>query len=183
MARLDNWGTPQWLFDRLDKQFGPFDLDAAAESWSAKCDRYLTREVDALGPDPWPGDRVWLNPPYKRDLLIRFLRKSIEHAVGGGLVCVLLPVRTETCWWCDLVVTQAAEIHFIRGRVAFQPPPGHDLSPRGNHPVFASAVVVFGGRNVGNHEPRIRVIRAPRNSSSLVNGQRELKLATAKGGP
>lgn len=176
MARRDNWGTPQWLFDRLDREFGPFDLDAAAEPWSAKCERYITREVDALGPNPWPAERVWLNPPYKRELLIRFLRKSIEHAAAGGLVCALLPVRTEMHWWCDLVVTEAAEIHFIRGRVAFRPPPGHDLSPRGNRPVFASAVVVFGGPGAAAAEPRIRVIGAPRNSAALVNGQRELSL-------
>ena len=179
VARLDNWGTPQWLFDRLDQRFGPFDLDAAAEAWSAKCERYLSREVDALGPDPWPGKRVWLNPPYKRELLIRFLRKSIEHAAAGGLVCALLPVRTETCWWCDLVAVKAAEIHFIRGRVAFQPPPGRDLSPRGNRPVFASAVAVFYGPHVGDREPRIQVLRAPRNSAALVGGQRELSLEAA----
>lgn len=174
MPRLDTWGTPQWLFDRLDRQFGPFDLDAAAEPWSAKCDRYITPEEDALGLGPWPGERVWLNPPYRRELLIGFLEKALDHAARGVLVCALLPVRTETDWWCDLVVPNAGEIHFIRGRVAFQAPPGHSLSPRGNRPVFASAAVVFGGYAAGGKEPAVRVIRAPRNSAALVNGQREL---------
>ena len=33
-----NWGTPQWLFDRIEAELNvKFDVDVCAEWWSSKC--------------------------------------------------------------------------------------------------------------------------------------------------
>lgn len=42
-----NWCTPDDLFQELDNEFH-FKLDAAANSWNAKCNRFFTPAMDAL---------------------------------------------------------------------------------------------------------------------------------------
>ncbi|KKK74655.1 hypothetical protein LCGC14_2881640, partial [marine sediment metagenome] len=44
------WGTPQWLFDKLDAQYH-FDLDVCADADNAKCERFWTEAPDALVQD------------------------------------------------------------------------------------------------------------------------------------
>lgn len=160
MARRDDWGTPQWLYDRLDSEFG-FDLDAAASDWNAKCPEWLG---DCLADDPWPGAApVWLNPPYRRDLLTKILDRAWEECCDGRVVVVLLPVRSEMPWWSK-VIRRASEIRFIQGRVAFVPPPGHELSKAGNRPVYPSAVAVF---RCPRRPVKLGIMVAPKNHRSL----------------
>ena len=150
--RLD-WGTPQWLFDALNEEFN-FTLDAAASPENAKCPIFLTEEDDALE-YPWSEHRVFLNPPYGRDIG-RWMAHSAEMAVGyNTLVVVLIHARTDTKWWHSCVMPFASELRFVPGRVRFEGAPSS--SP------FPSVVVVFrpGGRPSG--EPLIAK-EGPRNS-------------------
>lgn len=140
MSRKD-WGTPQWLFDRLHREFH-FTVDAAAQEHNAKLQRYWRPQDSGLEHD-WAGERVFCNPPYGPDITA-WLRKAhksrVSNMTQAGHVSVLIvPVRSETEWWHTYVML-ATEIRFIRGRVHFENPgvSGHD-----NRPVFASAVVVF----------------------------------------
>lgn len=43
----DDWGTPQDLFDALNKEFG-FTLDPCADDNNHKCAKYYTVEQDGL---------------------------------------------------------------------------------------------------------------------------------------
>lgn len=132
-ARSD-WATPQWLFDQLAAEFGPFDLDAAASSENAKCAKYFTKEENGLGP-VWKG-RVWLNPPYGapiRDWLNK-ARANVNAGFAELVVC-LLPSRTDTKWFHEIVQPHAAEIRFLKGRLTFE-------GAAGPAP-FGSMVVVF----------------------------------------
>jgi len=160
----DLWATPQWLFDRLDSVFS-FELDGAADPSNAKCQLYLT---DALQEESWPGTGpVFINPPYS--ILREFLPRIVEESCGRCVVA-LLPARTETAWFHDVIFRWARELAFIRGRVAFVPPTGVALSRRGNRPVFNSAIANFGaGPTLGLVDLSYR-----RNSLLLTAGQREL---------
>jgi len=60
----DDWGTPQDLFDALNKEFG-FTLDPCANDSNHKCARYYTREQDGLA-QSWAGETVFCNPPYSK---------------------------------------------------------------------------------------------------------------------
>lgn len=165
--RRQDWGTPQWLFDRLDAEFH-FVLDAAAEPYNAKCVNFLS---DALSDAPWPGEGpVWLNPPY--DQCREFLARAAIEAQRRTVV-VLVPSRTETDWWHSLILGVVSELRFVRGRIAFVPPPGYKLSPAGNRPVFASVVVVY---DLTAGSVRVSTIYAPRNSALLASGQTELPI-------
>lgn len=130
-SRSDDWATPQPLFDSLNAEFGPFDVDVCADAENRKCVRYWDRDADGLAQD-WRGLNCWMNPPYGREIA-GWVRKA---ATGGARrVVALLPARTDTAYWHDYVIPYASEIRFLRGRVRF--------SGKGPAP-FPSAVVVFG---------------------------------------
>lgn len=127
----DDWRTPRALFLQLDAEFG-FTLDAAAASHNAQCGAFFTERDDALS-QSWTGV-VWCNPPYRSELIGKFVRKGYESSVAGATVVMLVPVRADLEWWHEYAL-RAAEIRFIRGRVRFE-------GMRGTAP-FASCVLVF----------------------------------------
>ena len=125
------WATPPWLFDQLNQIF-EFTLDPCATAENATCNHFYTREQDGLS-KPWAGERVFMNPPYGREI-----GKWVRKAAGANaLVVGLLPARTDTRWWQDYVVGRGAFVHFLRGRLKF----GEGLAPA----PFPSAIVVFTG--------------------------------------
>ena len=110
------WETPQDVFDALNEEFGPFDLDPCATPENAKCPNYYTKEQNGLA-QPWWG-KVFVNPPYGRDIK-RWVRRCWATAgLSSELVVALIPSRTDTAWWHDFVM-KAGEIRFIRGRLKF----------------------------------------------------------------
>lgn len=52
-SNSEEWGTPQELFNRLNKEFN-FTLDICASKENAKCPKYYTKEEDALEQE-WGG--------------------------------------------------------------------------------------------------------------------------------
>jgi phage N-6-adenine-methyltransferase len=130
-SRTDNWPTDPAVFARLEREFGPFELDPCATAENAKCSRFFTRDDDGLA-QHWTG-RVFMNPPYGRDLG-RWMAKAWESSRNGcEFVVSLVPARTDTAWWHGYA--SRGEIHFLRGRLTFGG--CEDPAP------FPSAVVVF----------------------------------------
>lgn len=114
-SKTDQWATPQALFDELSKEFDGFTLDVAADATNAKCERYYTREQDGLK-QPWTG-KIWCNPPYGR-VIKDWIAKGKEAADNGATVVFLVPARTDTRWFHEIVLPHA-EIRFIKGRIKF----------------------------------------------------------------
>ncbi len=114
------YSTPWPLFRQLDDLIGPFSLDAAASAENAKCANFITKEENSLTVD-WssrsPNKKVWLNPPYDRDLHL-WLAKAYEQSRKGVTTAVLVFVRPDTRWWRDRAM-KASQIIFITGRVKF----------------------------------------------------------------
>lgn len=52
-SNSEEWGTPQELFNRLNKEFN-FTFDICASKENAKCHKYYTKEEDALKQE-WGG--------------------------------------------------------------------------------------------------------------------------------
>lgn len=130
-SATDNWSTPDWLFDRLNTEFG-FTLDPCADERNARCPRYFTRVQDGLS-RKWTG-RVFMNPPYGAEISAWVEKAWWSMANGHAeLVVCLLPARTDTSWWHRYVIR--GEIRFIRGRLKF----GRSV----NSATFPSVVVVF----------------------------------------
>ena len=111
------WATPKDLFDKLNA-IHDFTLDVAASSTNALCDEWFGLDhVDESRRDGLTADwygRVWCNPPYGR-VIKDWVKKAQEH---NNLVVMLLPSRTDTKWFHELVLPYA-EVQFIKGRLKF----------------------------------------------------------------
>lgn len=107
--------TPKWIIDRL----GPFDLDPCAATvrpWDcAKVN--VTEERDGFSA-PW-GGIVWLNPPFDRYQVGRWINALADH--GNG-IC-LVHARTEAAWF-EPIWKRASLILFMADRLTFHQPDG-----------------------------------------------------------
>jgi site-specific DNA-methyltransferase (adenine-specific) len=113
--RQGDYSTPQDLFEAYDRIYH-FTLDVCATAANAKCPHYFTPEQDGLQ-QPWEG-AVWMNPPYHKTEIPKWIRKAYEESQRGAVVVALLPVRTGSAWYHELVLPHA-KVTFLRGRVKF----------------------------------------------------------------
>lgn len=108
-------GRPRRRFTgRSDAEFR-FTVDACATPGNAKCARFWTEAQNGLEQD-WRGERVFLNPPYGREIY-PWTRKA--RTSGAEVVVGLLPASTDLAWWHEDVVAVNAEVRYLRGRVRF----------------------------------------------------------------
>lgn len=129
----DEWHTPQWFFEVLDKEFH-FSFDLAASKKNHLCKEYFTKKDSALI-QPWPKNKgtLFCNPPYS--LLKEFLAKAEYELIRNRVRSVfLVPARVETRAFSDHA-HGLAEIRFFKGRVSF--------SKKGSAP-FPSVVLYYG---------------------------------------
>lgn len=136
-----HWETPSEVFAPLHAEFG-FTLDPCATVANAKCSRYFTEADDGLVQD-WAGERVFMNPPYGREIYA-WTRKARLEAARGALVVGLLPASTDLAWWHEDVVGQA-EVRYLRGRPRFLT--GGPYRASG---FFPSVIVIWRGEG-GSH--------------------------------
>ena len=130
-----HWATPHEIFDPLNSEFN-FTLDPCATAETAKCKLFFTEEEDGLK-QSWAGHRVFMNPPYGREIYA-WTKKASSEAECGTLVVGLLPASCDLAWWHDDIVGKA-DVRYIRGRVRFLT--GGPYRASG---FFASVIVVWG---------------------------------------
>jgi hypothetical protein len=102
--------TPKWLIDKL----GPFDLDPCAATdrpWDCAKRNYV--EADDGLALPWEG-LVWLNPPFDRYQVGKWIQKLADH--GNGIA--LVHARTEAEWFRP-IWQQGNAILFLSKRLKF----------------------------------------------------------------
>jgi len=129
--KTDEWSTPDYLFEDLDKEFG-FTLDPCSTDENAKCWNHYTAEQDGLQQD-WGGEIVFCNPPYSD--IGKWVKKCYYESLKPGTIVVLLiPARTDTKWFHEYIYHRS-EVRFISGRVKFG-------SAKFNAP-FPNMIVVF----------------------------------------
>ena len=110
-----HWATPPEIFDPLHAEFD-FTLDPCATPETAKCARFYTEAENGLE-QSWAGERVFMNPPYGREIY-PWTRKARLEQENGVLVVGLLPASTDLAWWHEDIVDRA-EVRYIRGRVRY----------------------------------------------------------------
>lgn len=113
--------TPKRFYEALEAEFH-FTFDPCP----------IGGNIDGRSPlfCEWKGKRVFCNPPYGPEI-----SKFLLRAQEAKIAVFLLPARTDTRWFHDLVLGKADEIRFIRGRLCFGD--GADRAP------FPSMVVIF----------------------------------------
>lgn len=120
-AKSDDWSTPQDTFAALDAEFS-FDFDPCPIGGGSGLTQDWLR-------------RAFVNPPYSN--VRGFLDKAMQEIDAGrtDVAVFLVPSRTDTKWWHEVVMTRAAEIRFIKGRLKF--------GGSKNSAPFPSTVIVF----------------------------------------
>lgn len=141
------WPTPLELYRVLDQEFH-FTLDPCPYGGSEDGRSTLFK--------PWVGERVFCNPPYGPGLW-HWLQRGPEADVA----VFLIPARTDTQWFHKYVMPHASEVRFIRGRLKF----GDATSAA----PFASMLVVYQGWQVLTGGLRVSSMKAPAESSTLMN--------------
>ena len=118
----DNWQTPKELFDKLNNEF-VFDLDVAATSENKLCTTYC---IDGLTTD-WSELQsyftyypvCWMNPPYSRGNIDKFIKKAYEESQKGCTVVGLVRFDPTTTWFKKYIWMKAHEIRMLSKRVKF----------------------------------------------------------------
>lgn len=128
----DEWYTPRFIIDSL----GRFDLDPCAPSVPLfKTAEIMYNEFDDGLAQNWEG-RVWLNPPYSRPLINKFMRRMAEHNRGMALIFS----RTDTELFHTEVFGKATAVKFLKGRIKFLKPDGSESGTPG----CGSVLIAYG---------------------------------------
>jgi len=101
----DHYATPKKFYKQIDDEFN-FDYDPCP----------LRSEFDGLKTD-WVGN-IYVNPPYSN--IEPFLTKAIDELrKKAKKIVFLIPVRSDTKYWHNIIMRHASEIRFIKGRLNF----------------------------------------------------------------
>lgn len=114
------WLTPLWVIRSL----GSFDLDPCApvtRPWSTAKKHYTVKQ-DGLSKQ-WKG-RVWLNPPYGREIK-KWTDKFSDSSEGIALVFA----RTDSAWFHRLFL-KCYGLLIVKGRISFCYPSGIDSNKK-----------------------------------------------------
>jgi len=101
----DRWATPKDVYENLNREFR-FTYDPCP----------LDGNVDGLSPlfSKWTGERVFCNPPYGPQI-----NEWLQRGLDADLAVFLIPARTDTKWFHELLLPVAKKIEFIKGRLKF----------------------------------------------------------------
>ena len=123
----NEWYTPAAIVTAAHNVMGGIDLDPASSAAAQKtirAARFFTVGDDGLKQE-WTG-RVWLNPPYQRGLVDRFVSKLLTEPIDQA--CIIVNNATETDWGQRLL-RSAFSVCFLAGRVHYLSPDGPKQSP------------------------------------------------------
>lgn len=132
------WYTPEWIFDELAVKFNmdpssPHDMETCVP---ANIKYNIFDDGLSLA---WTG-RVWLNPPYGRDI-DKWIGKMIDHNNGIALVFS----RTDAKW-CQECMLRCSAMLFIQGRIQFVP--GNENKHKVGGSGAGSVFFAFGRGNI-----------------------------------
>lgn len=134
----NEWYTPKEIIDAAREVMGSIDLDPASSEIANKtvcAEKFYTIDSDGLTKD-WHG-RIWLNPPYARGMVGKFIDKLVDSEFEQAIV--LVNNATDTKWFSRLVEISSS-IVFSKGRIKFNKPDGSIGSP-----LQGQAIVYVGG--------------------------------------
>lgn len=146
----NEWYTPAKYIEAARDVLLGIDLDPASSAVAqetVQADEYYTATDDALDRE-WHG-RVWLNPPYSKDLIPLFIAKLVNEFGSGRVSSAILLTHsyTDTAWF-HTAESRCHAVCFTRGRIGFVSPSGEIAAPTQGQAFFyyGPDVDVFAGR-------------------------------------
>jgi len=102
---FQGWSTPLDFYKKLNDEFC-FNDDPCPEGGVFGFER------------AW-GERTFLNPPWGYRVS-EWIEKALKESREGKLIVLLLPAKTDTKWFHEIVLKEKAEVRFIKGRLKFK---------------------------------------------------------------
>jgi len=132
----DNWITPKKVYDELNKEF-QFDFDPCPFNMGDIVN-------DGLVID-W-GKMNFVNPPYSPELKKAFVLKALEEKKKGNSSVLLLPAQTGTKLFHDIILPNAKEVRFRKGRIQFEKKDekGNIIKNKSGNPLDSMVIVFLG---------------------------------------
>ncbi|PNW69771.1 hypothetical protein CHLRE_21g752997v5 [Chlamydomonas reinhardtii] len=112
----DDWMVNPTQFKRLNKLWGPFDIDLFASHTNHQLPRYYSRFLtpDTSGVDAFRfawGRRCWANPPF--GIILKVLRHARECKAR---LCLIVPYWPTRDWWPEVTTDEGSRFcHFVHG--------------------------------------------------------------------
>lgn len=130
----DNWITPQKVYDELNAEFN-FDFDPCP---------YNTGEIINDGLKIEWGKSNFVNPPYSPELKKAFILKAIEEKKKGNSSVLLIPAQTGTKLFHDIILPNAKEVRFRKGRIQFEKLDnnGNKIKTKSGNPLDSMIVIL-----------------------------------------
>ena len=146
----DEFRTPPAIFAALDDEFH-FTVDVAANEENALCKGFIRNNAAGGALEEgrkWglPGGTWWCNPPYSQPNIEKFLEMADFQATVYGTSGVVLVPLDPTAGWRRFVLSHAAEVRIVMGRLRFLNADGTQSSSCAR---CASALIVYRPRYHG----------------------------------
>jgi DNA N-6-adenine-methyltransferase (Dam) len=118
--------TPKKYVELAREVMGVIDCDPASSNAAqliVKAKKFLTIETDGLARE-WRG-HIWLNPPFHRELMPKFIDKLVMEIKAGHVTeAILLTNIGSGTTWFNAAFRACASLCFARGRIHFLRPNG-----------------------------------------------------------
>lgn len=144
-SKKQDWATPPEFLEFMKERFDwTPDLDAACSPHNVKARMGFCLENGRDGlKETWFGN-VWVNPPFGRELP-KWIKKAITEVNRfddpAKSVMMLIPARTDTKWFHELVAPFALRIWLIKGRFNYL----EDGTSKASNAPFPTMLVHFNG--------------------------------------
>ena len=118
------WFTASHIIEAARHSLGGIDLDPAScaeANKTVKATRFFDKDDDGLTMQ-WAG-RVWMNPPFRRDLGRLFIEKLVTEPGVSSWVC--LTANTTESRWGQVLLNAADVVCFPNERLSFYGPDAH----------------------------------------------------------
>ena len=113
-SNTDSWSTPTTLKDSLHEEFNFDNFDP--------CPLNDNPIINGLTIE-W-SNCCFVNPPYSRLKTtkkqgIGWVEKAHNESKKGKIIVMLIPSRTDTQWFHDIILKNNHEVRFLKGRLKF----------------------------------------------------------------
>lgn len=120
------WATRWVTFKLIESQLGrKYNVDPCCEKSTAKCDMFITAEDDLFKVKSIKEHfnieqvQMFVNPEYGT-MQKKFVEKIISLCEEDNVVAdILIPSRTDTTLFHDIILPKANAVYFVKGRITF----------------------------------------------------------------
>ena len=110
----DDWQTPSWLFDKLNKQYN-FTFDCCATLDNSKC-QYSSNNFETI--QSFLKRTCWMNPPFSKDKISNMFNHFFKIVECG--VAIYRCDNMETKVWQEIILKHATWIFIPKGRISYE---------------------------------------------------------------